>query len=90
MGKTFFIGDMHWGDDTIRKLENRPFADVYEQTDTMLNYWNQTVTKDDTVIIVGDFMHIGCEDYRIEKAKELLGRKILIRGNHDTASDDFY
>ena len=90
MGRNFFIGDMHLGDDTIRKLECRPFRSTIEQTDTMVNNWNNIIQPDDTVFIVGDFVHIGCDDYHIEKAKQLSGRKILIRGNHDTESEDFY
>lgn len=90
MGKTFFIGDLHWGDATIRKLEDRPFKDVYEQTDLMFEYWNEMVKQNDTVFIVGDFLHVGCEEYHLKRAKELLGRKILIRGNHDTLPAQFY
>jgi calcineurin-like phosphoesterase family protein len=90
MSRIYFVGDTHLGDDVIIKLENRPFASAKEQTDTIIKNWNTLVGDDDIVYVVGDFIHIGCDDYHIQKVKELKGKKYLIRGNHDTETDDFY
>lgn len=90
MGKTFFIGDLHWGDSTIIKLENRPFRDVYAQTNLMFENLNKTISDDDTVYIVGDLFYDGCDQYHWDHIKRLNGHKILIRGNHDLLSDEFY
>lgn len=90
MSNKFLIGDTHFGDDTIRKLEGRPFATVYEQTDRMVELWNETVGVNDVVYIVGDFVNVYAGQYHLKKIKQLNGHKILIRGNHDTESDAFY
>jgi calcineurin-like phosphoesterase family protein len=90
MKRIFFIGDNHFGDDTIRMLETRPFKTVEEQTEKMVALWNEVVTNEDIVYIVGDFINPNADGYHFEKIKNLKGHKILIRGNHDTESDEFY
>ena len=90
MARIFVIADTHLGDDVIIKLENRPFRDAREQTDSILKNWNSIVQEDDIVYVVGDFLHIGCDAYQTQQAKKLNGIKYLIRGNHDTESDEFY
>lgn len=90
MNKIFFVGDTHFGDETIIKLENRPFTDVKHQTEELIKLWNSVVDKDDIVYVVGDFIKVGCENFHINKLCNLNGTKYLIKGNHDTAENDFY
>ena len=90
MARIFLIADTHFGDDIIIKLENRPFKNAKEQTDSIVGKWNSVVNEDDIVYVIGDFIHIGCDLYHMEQAKKLNGIKYLIRGNHDTESDAFY
>lgn len=90
MARIFLIADTHLGDDIIIKLENRPFKNSKEQTDSIVEKWNSVVNEDDIVYVVGDFLHIGCDSYHMEQAKKLNGKKYLIRGNHDTETDEFY
>ncbi|MBR5805558.1 MAG: metallophosphoesterase [Oscillospiraceae bacterium] len=90
MARIFLIADTHLGDDIIIKLENRPFKNSKEQTDSIVEKWNSVVNEDDIVYVVGDFLHIGCDSYHMEQAKKLNGKKYLVRGNHDTESDEFY
>jgi calcineurin-like phosphoesterase family protein len=47
--------------------------------DTMLNNWNNTVSNQDTVYIVGD-VALGRTKFWLDK---LTGKKVLILGNHD-------
>ncbi len=55
----------------------------------LINRWNSVVTDDDTVFMIGDF-----SIYPKEKTKEichkLKGEKILISGNHDNNSEEYY
>ena len=90
MAQIFLIGDTHFGDDIIVRLENRPFKDAKEQTDSIVENWNRVVKENDIVYVLGDFIHVGCDVYHMEQARKLNGIKYLIRGNHDTESDEFY
>ena len=48
----------------------------------IIKNWNERVTKEDTVYIIGDFCW-GLEDEWIRILDQLNGMKVLIRGNHD-------
>lgn len=80
---TFFIADLHFDDDNIRRYENRPFETVSEMNEAIVSNWNNVVDEEDEVYIVGD---IGNEKY----IRELKGRKYLVKGNHDTLSNEEY
>ena len=69
----------------IIKYCNRPFKDVYEMNEAMIDNWNKVVRKEDKVIMNGDFALCG-KDKIIEIGQRLNGRKTLILGNHDGAS----
>ena len=79
----FFIADTHFGDDSIRRYENRPFATVEEMDGTIIKNWNETVSDEDTVYLVGD---VG----DVNKLSVLNGKIILIRGNHDKLPSEEY
>lgn len=83
MGKDFFIADTHFGDSNIIRYENRPFASAQEMDVVIMNKWNEVVSDEDTVYVVGDFS-AHCD---MQKDREILGKlngkKILIMGNHD-------
>lgn len=60
---------------------NRPFCSVEEMNEAMIAAWNNRVTGNDTVFILGDlFFH--CPDPE-PILKRLKGKKHLIIGNHD-------
>ena len=77
----YFTSDLHFGHENIMKFCNRPFASVDAMDKALINNWNQTVSSEDEVYILGDFTN------SIEKAKRFLpalnGRKYMIAGNHD-------
>lgn len=85
--KTFFIGDTHFGDENILRFENRPFRNVDNMDLTLIDNWNNRISKDDEIYIVGDFGAVGYESAILEK---LNGTIYLIKGNHDTKSNDEY
>lgn len=77
----YFTADTHFGHANILKSCNRPFADIEEMNEAMIDAWNKRVHKNDTVYIVGDMFFI-CDDVE-SILKRLKGKKILILGNHD-------
>lgn len=78
----FYIADLHFGHANIIKYDNRPFRTVTGMNEALIENWNNAVSKNDTVYILGDL----CWD-KESKWPSLLarlnGNKVLIRGNHD-------
>lgn len=78
----FFTADTHFYHKNIIQYCNRPFEDVEEMNETMIQRWNEVVGVEDTVIHVGDF-GIGnikkLQDIRVR----LNGMIWLVLGNHD-------
>ena len=87
MSRTFFIADPHFGDDRIRRYENRPFQTVEEMDCELVCRWNAVVTESDTVFVLGDF---GADGYEANLLSKLNGHKFLVKGNHDIKSNDGY
>lgn len=89
MDKIFVTSDQHFGHSNIIKYENRPYNNVEEMDSGIISKWNNVVSKNDKVFILGDFSF-----YNKEKTKEILdllhGTKILVIGNHDKRSLNFY
>ena len=78
----WFIADTHFRHKNILEFENRPFKNLDEMEEKMIEAWNLAVKKTDTVYVVGDF----CFDTHngwIEILNKLKGNIILIKGNHD-------
>jgi len=81
--KTFVIGDLHLNHEKIIELCNRPFKDVNEMNEKLIENWNRVVSPKDTVYFLGDlcFEKKDCKrDYWLSR---LNGNIILIKGNHD-------
>ena len=81
MGKIFFGSDFHFGHQNILNYCSRPYRDLEEMHLAIVSIWNNTVTPEDTVYVLGDFS-------LNPKWAELMlpqmnGTKILIKGNHD-------
>jgi len=79
----YFTADTHFGHENILKLTNRPFDSIEAMNESMIAAWNERVSGNDTVYIVGDLF------YRCTEAESILrrlrGRKRLIIGNHDSS-----
>ena len=85
----WFIGDTHFYHNNIIEYCNRPFKDVYEMNEQEVQNWNNTVSKNDKVFMVGDFA-LANKAKIIEIGQRLNGRKTLILGNHDHESKYTY
>lgn len=78
----FYIGDMHLWHKNIIRLCNRPFSSVEEMNETIFKNWNNVVTDNDDVYILGDIA-FRMSETMIEVFSKLKGRKHLVIGNHD-------
>jgi calcineurin-like phosphoesterase family protein len=85
----FFVADTHFGHANIIKYEQRPFKDIDDMTEKLIERWNNAVKKEDTVYVLGDFSWYNKEKTAAITA-HLNGRKILVKGNHDNYSPESY
>lgn len=79
--KYFIISDTHLNHEKIKTYCDRPA----NFTELILRRWNERVTPKDTVIHLGD-VAIGHKSAIGAQIRQLNGRKILVRGNHDLHS----
>lgn len=87
MNKIFLIADTHFGDDNIRRYENRPFQTAESMDQQMIARWNEAVEREDRIYVLGDFGASGWERRLLE---QLNGIKFLVKGNHDLQSNSYY
>jgi calcineurin-like phosphoesterase family protein len=79
----YFISDMHFDHYNIIGMCDRPFTSKYNMNQTLINNWNNTVNKRDTVYFLGDWSfgreHRSASYWK----KHLNGTIITVKGNHD-------
>ena len=89
MAKIWLISDTHFGHTNVIKYCNRPFESSDEMDKTIIENWNNTIKKYDKVFLLGDVSF-----HTKERTKEIIqslnGYKVLIKGNHDKRSNDFW
>lgn len=77
----YFTSDLHLGHANIIRHCGRPFENVSEMDDALIDNWNMRVHRDDIIYIVGDLIFRAKNpEYYLERLK---GKKHLITGNHD-------
>ena len=90
----YYISDIHFfsKNQTAEGLnfDNRPFKNVDEMHEVILNNWNSRVTNGDTVYILGDISNRGKNEDLIALVAKLKGKKVLIIGNHEDIRDYRY
>ena len=78
----YFISDLHMGHKNVLSFDQRAFKTIEGHDSTLIENWNNTVTTDDTVYLLGDISW-----YSANKTKEIMqqlpGKKVWILGNHD-------
>lgn len=86
MPATFIVSDTHFGHTNICKFARadgtplRPWDDVSEMDEDMVNRWNATVRPNDKVYHLGDVV---INRKALPILSRLNGDKVLIKGNHD-------
>lgn len=86
---TYFISDTHFGHKNIINYCDRPFNTVEQMNEFMIKQWNSVVNKKDVVYHLGDFSLTPKPD-TLRIMEQLNGTKYLIKGNHDTYTNQFY
>lgn len=80
---TFVTSDLHFEHTSMVTKQYRPFQTLEEMHTVLIDGWNQTVSKNDDVWVLGDFIFTNdanrCEYF----LRQLNGHKYLIVGNHD-------
>lgn len=82
----WFTSDLHFNHTNIIKYEPESrgqFHSLEEMNEKLISNWNERVDDNDTVYILGD-VFMGSGDTIQDIMPRLKGKKILIRGNHDT------
>lgn len=81
----WLIADTHFGHANIIKYCKRPFANVQEQDEVMVENWNRLVQPGDVVYHHGDFGFFRSTADAVAAVKRLNGQIFLIKGNHDSS-----
>ena len=78
----YYISDTHLGHSNIINLDDRPFDNVQNMDEAIMSLWNETVSANDDVYMLGDlcFRNSKPADWYLSR---LSGHKHLIIGNHD-------
>lgn len=81
---TFVTADTHFFHKNILKYQpdERPFADIEEMNETIIDNWNSMVNKNDLVYHLGD-VGFASTAKLIPLIERLNGRIFLVIGNHD-------
>src|SRR5690554_3254242 len=94
MSKTWVIADLHFGhrgvcmftqEDGVTPL--RPWDDPAEMDGKLISNWNEVVDDQDRVYVLGD---VAMTKKALWPLKVLKGRKVLVKGNHDTEKMSVY
>ena len=83
MSKIFLTSDTHFGHDREFIWKVRGFNSVQEMNEIIIQRWNENVSAEDDVYILGDVI-LGDSD-NIEYVKRLNGKIHIVLGNHDTS-----
>jgi calcineurin-like phosphoesterase family protein len=86
MGDIFVTSDLHFGHRNILKYQSkeRPFDDVQEMNEVLIDKWNQVVKPNDEIWNLGDFAFMS-KSKILQILPRLNGKKYHIFGNHDKA-----
>ena len=80
--KVYFTSDTHFYHLNIIGFCKRPFKNVEDMNETLIENWNRVVSQDDIVFHLGDFCLGGSHEWT-KILNRLNGKIYLILGNHD-------
>ena len=84
MENVWITSDTHFGHESVLKHCNRPFKNIQEMDEYIINKWNSMIHKHEHVYIIGDFAF---KDH-MKYINSLNGKKHLIVGNHDAMNKE--
>lgn len=79
----WFTSDLHLGHKSVIQMQDRPFSDVTEMNEMLIQNINNVVKPTDKLYILGDVSHHISPEETSELVRRIHGRKYLIFGNHD-------
>lgn len=86
-GKTglYFTSDFHLFHTNVLRFDKRPYKDVFEMHEDIVEKWNDMIDKNDVVYYIGDLSFAKAHEMReVERIiNELNGKIHFIMGNHD-------
>ena len=82
MDKKYYISDLHISHKRVIEYDNRPFSSIEEMDNALISNWNNVVSKNDTVYVLGDFIWSKQQEWP-SILERLKGNIVLIKGNHD-------
>lgn len=79
----FFTSDLHFGHRNVINFCNRPFSDIKDMSEKLIENWNAVVTDNDIVFVLGDTFWFN-DSRTIKKVLEQLNGKdiYILPGNH--------
>lgn len=83
MGKIFYVSDMHFFHKNAIDFDSRPWDNIEDMNESLIKIWNERVTDQDDVWILGDISWSSSYDARVIYAR-LNGKKHWVTGNHDS------
>ena len=94
-GKIWLYADPHFYHRGVCKFTRsdgvtplRPWDDADEMSEQMIQWYNETVDPGDRVYFLGD---VAMNRKALDKSlPRLVGRKVLVKGNHDTDKLSYY
>jgi calcineurin-like phosphoesterase family protein len=78
----YFTSDWHVGHENVIKFCERPFKDLDEMHEALIDNYNSVVTDKDEVWFLGDLV-LRATDEQCKLYGKLRGRKHVVWGNHD-------
>ena len=90
MNNDYFCGCLHINHKNILKYCDRPFDNVEEMNETIIENINRKVKRGDNLFVLGDFGFGGSDDIRDAVGRITTRNIYLIRGNHDKLTEKKY
>ena len=83
----WFTSDYHFCHANVIKYDGRPYKDVEEMNESLIENWNHYIGTDDVVFYLGDLSFDRSGKQTQEIVKRLNGKIHYILGNHDDEKD---
>lgn len=80
MGNIFATADLHLGHANVLDYCKRPFANTDDMREGLIERWNDVVSPQDVVYVLGD---VSLHPRELDFFDHVYGTKRLIAGNHD-------